>query len=404
MLPRQKGGQVHRKEAGSRIVNILSGLLAVSGVSFPTGRKTWYGLPEWTAILIEMCNKRTTAEAAAKNPGASKRMPTGRWFRDAMHAVCPNRAEAFCGEMPGHTVHLAKKAGMRGGGDVPVATDKHLIPRFDAGSMLFPVFAARKNGTNRFEACATMQVVAGPVNAVLDCIKFTRDMDNVDFVRRFVHILDRYGIRPRLMPVDREFFAVDIMLALNGLGRRFLMPATKTPGIKKAILEHHRGRRAAVSPYVMRNATGQSVTYRLVIQKVKRWSEVGDYEPEKRGGKKRTRDQKIMEMYVVFATNLAAARVRREIRKLPEDYRRRWGIETGYRQIEEVRPWTTSRDLAFRLMLFYTSLFMHNMWSIERRREEADPADITLASLVHVATLIISCNIAGVPFDPGGSD
>ena len=402
MVYRQKGGQARREGAGSRIVNILSGLLAVSGVSFSTKRKTRYGLPEWTAILIEMCSKRTTAEAAARNLGASKRMPTGRWFRDAMHTVCPARAEAFCGEMLGHTVHLARRAGMRGGGDVLVAVDKHLIPRFDVGNMLFLVFAARKNGTNRFEAYATMQVVAGPINAVLDCVKFTRDMDNVDFVRRFVHILDGYRIRPRLMLVDREFFAVDVMLALNGLGKKFLMPATKKPGIKRAVLEHHRGRRAAVSAYVMRNAAGQSVTYRLVIQRVKKWSEVGDYEPEKRGGKKRTRDQKIMEMYVVFATNLAAARVRREIRKLPEDYRRRWGIETGYRQIEEVRPWTTSRDLAFRLMLFYTSLFMYNMWAIERSREGADRADITLASLVHVAVLIILCNIAGVPFDPGG--
>ena len=204
------------------------------------------------------------------------------------------------------------------------------------------------------------------------------------------------------MLVDREFFAVDIMLALNGLGKKFLMPATKTPGIKKAILEHHRGRRAAVSAYVMRNAMGQSVTYRLAIRRVRKWSGVGDYEPEKRGGRKRTDEQKIMEMYVVFATNLDAARVRREIRRLPEDYRRRWGIETGYRQIEEVRPWTTSRDLAFRLMLFYTSLFMYNMWAIERRRKGADPADITLSSIVHAAVLVLLCSIAGVPFDPGG--
>ena len=402
MVSKQKGGQVRREQAGSRIVNILSGLLAVSGVSFSTKRRTAYGLPEWTAILVEMCSKRTTAEAAARNLGASKRMPGGRWFRDLMHTVCPGRAEAFCGEMLGHTVHLAKRAGMRGGQDVLVAIDKHLIPRFDAGSMPFPVFSARKNGTNGSGAYATMQVVAGPINAILDCVKFTRDMDNVDFVRRFVHILDGYGIRPRLMLVDREFFAVDVMLALNGLGKKFLMPATKTPGIKKAILEHHRGRRAAVSAYVMRNAMGQSVTYRLVVQRVKKWSEVGDYEPEKKGGRKRTRDQKIMGTYVVFATNLAAARVRREIRRLPEDYRRRWGIETGYRQIEEVRPWTTSRDLAFRLMPFYTSLFMYNMWAIERRRKGADPADITLSSIVHVAVLVLLCSIAGVPFDPGG--
>lgn len=397
----KKGGQARRKRAGARIVNILSGLLAVSGVSFATRRKTPFGLPEWTAILVEMCNKRTTAESAAGNLGASGKMPGGRWFRDAMHTICPNRAEAFCGEMLGRTVRLAKEAGMRGGGDVLVAIDKHLIPRFDAGSMLFLVFSARKNGTNRFEAYATMQVVAGPINAILDCAKFTRDMDNVDFVRRFVHILDRYKIRPRLMLVDREFFAVDIMLALNGLGKKFLMPAVKNDRIKRAILEHHAGKRAAVSSYVMRNAVGQSVTYRLVMHRVRKWSEVGDCEPERKGGKKRTKNQKIIEMYVVFATNLDAARVRREIRKLPEDYRRRWGIETGYRQVEEVRPWTTSRDLAFRLMLFYTSLFMHNMWAVERRGEGTDPAEITLQSVVHEAGLV-SHRIAGMPFDPGG--
>ncbi|MDE0525648.1 MAG: hypothetical protein OXI27_03515 [Thaumarchaeota archaeon] len=71
-----------------------------------------------------------------------------------------------------------------------------------------------------------------------------------------------------------------------------------------------------------------------------------------------------------------------------------------YRQIEEVRPWMTSFDLTFRLILFYTSLFMYNTWAVERRREWADPADITLSSVVHVAVLI-SCNIAGAPFDPG---
>lgn len=93
-----------------------------------------------------------------------------------------------------------------------------------------------------------MQAAAGPINAVLDCARFTHDMDNMDFVRRFLHILDRYGIRPRLLLADREFFVVDIMLAPNGLNRRFLLPAAKTHGIKKAILEQggKLGRRHAV--------------------------------------------------------------------------------------------------------------------------------------------------------------
>ena len=80
----------------------------------------------------------------------------------------------------------------------------------------------------------------------------------------------------------------------------------------------------------------------------------------------------------------------------------RWGIETGYRQTEGAGPWITGHGLAFRLMLFYTPLFMYNMWAVERRREGADPADITSQSVVHAAGLIILCNIAGIPFDPGG--
>ncbi len=117
MVHRQKGGQARREGAGSRIVNILSGLPAVSGVSFSTKRRTRYGLPEWTAILIEMCSRSTTAEAAARNLGASKRMPTGRRFRNAMRTVCPARAEAFCVGRRG--VHGGRSLGGKSGKSYP---------------------------------------------------------------------------------------------------------------------------------------------------------------------------------------------------------------------------------------------------------------------------------------------
>ena len=43
------------------------------------------------------------------------------------------------------------------------------------------------------------------------------------------------------MLVGREFFAAGETLALNAPDKRFLMPATKPPGIKKAAPEHRRG-------------------------------------------------------------------------------------------------------------------------------------------------------------------
>ena len=42
-------------------------------------------------------------------------------------------------------------------------------------------------------------------------------------------------------------------------------------------------------------------------------------------------DADATERYHVFATNLSPARALDEIETLPEEYRRRWGIETGYK-------------------------------------------------------------------------
>ena len=74
-----------------------------SGVSFLTKRKTWYGLSEWTVILIVMCNKRTTAEATAKNLGPRKGCTRGggsvtRCTRSA--PVGPRPSVAKCWDIP----------------------------------------------------------------------------------------------------------------------------------------------------------------------------------------------------------------------------------------------------------------------------------------------------------------
>lgn len=112
------------------------------------------------------------------------------------------------------------------------AIDKQLISRFDAGCVMLLIFLARKKDTNRFEMYGTMQIVES-INSILYCAKRIRDTGNVDFVRRFVYILDRYGIRLRLMRVDREFVTTDVMQALNGLNKRFLMPAIRPSGSKR---------------------------------------------------------------------------------------------------------------------------------------------------------------------------
>ncbi len=52
---------------------------------------------------------------------------------------------------------------------------------------------------------------------------------------------------------------------------------------------------------------------------------------------------------------------------IPKQYRKRWGIETGFRVIKEIMGRTYSNSLAVRLLMFYLPLLLlYNMWRIAR--------------------------------------
>ncbi len=51
--------------------------------------------------------------------------------------------------------------------------------------------------------------------------------------------------------MDREFYSTDIIGTLNESHGKFLMPAVKNAGIKRAVTDHHSGRIGAVSRYTM---------------------------------------------------------------------------------------------------------------------------------------------------------
>ncbi len=58
------------------------------------------------------------------------------------------------------------------------------------------------------------------------------------------------------------------MSAISQMGFAFIMSAVKTPGIKKAIVQYVRGRRAAVSRYTPEPSDGKKFTFALVIRRI----------------------------------------------------------------------------------------------------------------------------------------
>lgn len=102
------------------------------------------------------------------------------------------------------------------------------------------------------------------MNAALECVSVTRDSFDADFVRKFVQIFRDYKIGARLVLLDSEFYSANVMNALSASGNRYLMPAVKNDGIKKAAMECRHGLRNAASMHAMKNSAGRCERFVLI--------------------------------------------------------------------------------------------------------------------------------------------
>ena len=117
--------------------------------------------------------------------------------------------------------------------------------------------------------------------------------------------------------MDREFSSVDVMRFLNERGERFLMAVSKRPGIENAVAEFRRGKRDATSRYEMRSGDGTAFRFWPVI-------------------KKRLKEKKSKRRwaYLMYATNLERQYIKRTIKDIPEECKKRWRIGNNFKSVE----------------------------------------------------------------------
>ena len=155
-----------------------------------------------------------------------------------------------------------------------------------------------------------------------------RRMDSLsDTVSKLIDGCTKKGIRIGMLTVDREFFSTAVIGALRSKNVQFLMPATKTKGIKKATSEFEAGKRNAVSQHVLTSSVAGKEPEKFTLIILKR------------------EDKKGRKVIHAFATSIPVDVVcgfKRDqmtgAEAFVEQYRARWSIETGYRCVESMRP------------------------------------------------------------------
>ncbi len=333
------------REAFERLTQIMS-----TNLSMPVSDRynATYGEEDLQRSLIALSIGNGFAESGMKRlaiEASSARVPSGSWVRDAVSKLSERDVKEKCERALDSTLRELKRFRIFNE-PVMAAIDKHEIPRYDVGIEPFLTRGKFKAGTTKFETYATLQCVEEGRRDQIACSHvgfFDYDADAIESLLEQARLQE---VEISLLLLDREFFSSLCILRLEKNGQRYLMPCRLTPGVKKAIIEYARGERKRLSRCTITPLEGAPASFNLLIL-------------PKKGCEK---EEDPLKRYIAFATNIPMRLVTWNVARLPEDYRRRWGIETGYSEVEEFRARTTSRNHALRLIYFFHALILYNAW------------------------------------------
>jgi hypothetical protein len=279
----------------------------------------------------------------------SGKFPSGSWIRDTVGKVPENVMVEKLKNALDSTVKQLSTNFKLFSAPIIGGADTHKIRRYDKNlDHGFLTRGKHERGTSTFEEYMTLQSVEEGKRVQIACEHIGIFDEKYVALEKLILESRLLGIDIALELVDRGFFNSKTIKMFKRIRQTYLMPATKNTGIKKAIMEFIEGKRERISEYTMNEGKEDlSCTFTLVILPKAGKCEGGNDPTSK---------------YIVFATNIPREHILSNISRLPKDYRLRWGLESGYIDVEDLRAKTTSKNHTLRLLYFYYALILYNAW------------------------------------------
>jgi hypothetical protein len=273
--------------------------------------------------------------------------PSRETMRLALLATLPDYAKlqqgvnrALAGDLP-KTLRKSKQC---------LAIDLHLVPYYgEPYEDSKEIYRSKaKDGTNNFHAYASAYVVFHGQRFTVALTPVERGESMKSVVQRLLALARKACVRPRLLLLDRGFYSVDVIRYLQQARVPFLMPAVAR-GKKPRAGEPATGIRAY--KLFKRGGWGQ---HTLMSGKKKATVSICVY-----CGNYRGRWEKQGRFAWVYAYGGMSPPSRHWV---AETYRLRFGIETSYRQLEEGRVRTCTRQAKVRFFYVAVAMILRNVW------------------------------------------
>ncbi len=292
-------------------------------------------------VLTHASVHRLSLDAACAELDAA---PSANRFREVLGAALPNRQGL---QRQLNTILRAQlpKVFRKGKRAYNLAIDLTLIPYHGQPQQDEQEVArgAAKSGTTHFHAYATVSIVHDQRRYVLALVFVEKGSPMVAVVRRLLDRVKRLKIKVRRVYLDKGFGSVPVFKTLARRHLSYIVPIPvrgKSGGVRRLF----QGHASYQAPYTLNSP--QHGTYTVTTAVVRRYS------------KGKTGHQGVR--WFVYAVAGLPARTRPT--HVFELYRQRFGIETSYRQMNQVRARTTSRNPTLRLLLVGLAFILVNLY------------------------------------------
>lgn len=299
----------------------------------------------WTVLFYAASRIISLAAACA----ALRDTPSDTAAHDALLATLPDYAElqrrlnrALQGDLP-HALRRRRQ---------PLAIDLTLIPYHGQPCHnLSEIYRSQaKNGTSHFHAYATAYVIRKGRRFTVALTSVGRHDALPAVLQRLLREAARAGVRPRYLLLDRGFCSVDVIRYLQSARYAWLMPLV----LRGRRAEHPQGpsgsrvfascKRSGWAEYTMTNAAKRRARFRVCIKC-----------RNLRGARGRHGREALVYAFGGPWRPSSYTWVK-------ETYRRRFAIETSYRQMHQARIRTCTRNPLLRLLYVGVALLLRNVW------------------------------------------
>ena len=217
-----------------------------------------------------------------------------------------------------------------------IAIDFHNIPFYGNENTPWVAGIKPKNGTSWGYSYCTLDII-GDVKLTLDVIAINGFNKNYfDLITFLFERLEKMQIKVGTVYLDKEFCNDDTISALTKLNVNFVIAAKHNSRIT-GILDTFKKENGPMSTVFKYHFNKKGTEFNLVAT-----------HDEEKG-------------YILFATNKDVESIEKFERKIPEEYRKRWNIESGYRVKNTFKIRTCTKSPVARTLFFVIQCTLYNI-------------------------------------------